>query len=74
MQGIKLIGIVLIVAGVLGLAYGSFSYTQQTHEATLGPLQLSVKEQKTVNVPVWAGAGAIVLGAVLLVMGGRKGG
>jgi len=74
MQGFKLIGIVLIVAGVLGLAYGSFSYTQQTHEATLGPLQLSVKEQKTVNVPVWAGAGAIVLGAVLLVMGGRKGG
>ena len=74
MQGIKLIGIVLIVAGVLGLAYGGFSYTQQTHEATLGPLQLSVKEQKTVNVPVWAGAGAIVLGAVLLVMGGRKSG
>ena len=74
MQGIKLIGIVLIVAGVLGLAYGGFSYTQQTHEATLGPLQLSVSEHKTVNVPVWAGAGAIVLGAVLLVMGGRKSG
>ena len=49
--------IVLIVAGVLGLVYGSFSYTKNTHEAKLGPIELSVKEKQTVNVPVWAGGG-----------------
>ena len=47
----------LTVAGVLGLVYGSFSYTKKTHEAKLGPIELSVKEKQTVNVPVWAGGG-----------------
>ncbi|MEO6326763.1 MAG: hypothetical protein ABIT01_13765 [Thermoanaerobaculia bacterium] len=55
------------MAGVLGLAYGSFSYTKDTHSTKIGPLELSVKDKKTVNVPVWAGIGAIVAGAVLLV-------
>jgi multidrug transporter EmrE-like cation transporter len=73
MNSIKLIGIVLIVAGALGLAYGSFSYTKDTHTAKIGPIQLSVKEKETVNVPVWAGIGAIVLGGVLLLLGGKKG-
>lgn len=68
----KIAAIVLIVAGVLGLAYGSFSYTKETHEATLGPLKLSVKEKQTVNVPIWAGVGAIVVGGVLLLLGSRK--
>jgi hypothetical protein len=54
------------------LAYGSFSYTKETHKATLGSLELSVKDKETVNVPVWAGVGAIVLGGVLLLVGGRK--
>jgi len=49
--------VVLIVAGVLGLVYGSFSYTKETHEAKLGPLELSVSDKQTVNVPVWAGVG-----------------
>ena len=65
--------IVLIVLGALGLAYGSFSYTRKTHEATLGSLELSVKEQQTVNVPVWAGVGALVLGGALLFRGTKKG-
>jgi drug/metabolite transporter (DMT)-like permease len=69
MNPTKIIGIVLIVAGTLGLIYGSFSYTKETHETKIGPLQLSVKEKETVNVPVWAGAGAIAIGVVLLVMG-----
>ena len=56
----------LIVAGGLGLAYGSFSYTKDTHETKLGPIALSVKETQTVNVPVWAGVGAIVAGVILL--------
>jgi hypothetical protein len=54
------------------LAYGSFSYTKETHETKIGPIELSVKDKQTVNVPVWAGVGAIVIGGVLLVFGGKK--
>jgi len=72
MNAVKIAGIVLIVAGVLGLAYGSFSYTKDTHEVKLGPIELSVKDKKTVNVPVWAGVGAIVIGGVLLLFGSKK--
>lgn len=72
MNAIKMAAITLIVAGVLGLAYGSFSYTKETHKAKLGPIELSVKDKETVNVPVWAGVGAIVLGGLLLVFGGRS--
>lgn len=68
----KLTGVLLIVAGVLGLAYGSFSYTKQTEQVKLGPLELSVKEQKTVNVPVWAGAAAVIAGIALLSLGAGK--
>ena len=72
MNGIKLIGAALIVAGVLGLVYGGFSYTKDTHDLKLGPLELSVKEKETVNVPVWAGVAAIVGGAALLLFGSKK--
>jgi len=68
MNAIKIAGIVLIAAGILGLVYGGFSYTKETHEAKIGPLELSVKDKETVNVPVWAGVGAIVVGGLLLVM------
>ena len=68
----KLLGMVLIVAGVLGLLYGGFSYTKDTHTTELGPLSFSVKEKERVNVPAWAGVGAIVLGGLLLLTGGRK--
>jgi len=68
MNAIKIIGVVLIVAGVLGLVYGSFSYTKETHKAKIGPLEFQVKEKETVNVPVWAGVGAIVVGTVLLLV------
>ncbi|RPI08631.1 MAG: hypothetical protein EHM71_07940 [Zetaproteobacteria bacterium] len=66
MSAVKIAAIALIAAGILGLAYGSFSYTKETHEVKLGPLELSVKDKQTVNVPVWAGVGAIVAGGVLL--------
>jgi hypothetical protein len=69
---VKITAIVLIVAGVLGLGYGSFSYTKQTHDVKLGPIEMSVKEKETINVPVWAGVGAIAIGAALLLLGGRK--
>jgi hypothetical protein len=64
--------LVLIVAGVLGLVYGSFSYTKETHEAKVGPIELTVKDKETVNIPVWAGVGAIAVGGVLLLLGGKK--
>jgi TRAP-type C4-dicarboxylate transport system permease small subunit len=68
MDAVKIVAMVLIVAGVLALVYGSFSYTKETHEAKIGPLELSVKEKETVNIPVWAGVGAIVVGGILLVL------
>lgn len=72
MNTVKIAAIVLIVAGVLGLAYGSFSYTKETHQARIGPIELSVNEKQTVNIPVWAGVGAIVIGGVLLFIGSKK--
>lgn len=73
MNSIRIAAIVLIVAGALGLVYGGFSYTKSTQNLKLGPIELSVKEKETVNVPMWAGIGAIALGGVLLVVGSRKG-
>jgi hypothetical protein len=57
---------------VLGLVYGSFSYTKENHEAKIGPITLSVKEKETVNVPMWAGIAAVVAGVVLLLVGGKR--
>lgn len=71
MNAVKIAAIVLIVLGVLGLAYGGFSYTKQTHKGQLGPIELSVSEKQTINVPVWAGVGAIIAGGVLLLVGGK---
>ena len=68
MSAIKILAIVLIAAGTLGLVYGNFSYTKETHEGKLGSLELSVKDKETVNVPVWAGVGAIVIGGILLLV------
>ncbi len=72
MSAIKIAAAVLIVAGVLGLVYGSFSYTKETQHVTLGPIDLSVKDRETINVPVWAGVGAILVGGVLLLLGKGK--
>ena len=66
MNAAKLVAILLIAGGALGLAYGGFSYTKETHEAQIGPIELTVKDKQTVNVPVWAGVGAIVIGGALL--------
>jgi uncharacterized membrane protein YidH (DUF202 family) len=65
----KLIGILLIVAGGLGLAYGGFSYTKETTGMKVGPLELKVQEKETINVPLIVSAGVMVLGVVLLVVG-----
>ena len=72
MNAIKAAAIALILAGVLGLVYGGFSYTKETHEANVGPIKLSIADKETVNIPVWAGVGAIVIGVALLGFGGTK--
>lgn len=68
----RIAAILLIVAGALGLAYGGFNYTKETHTADIGSLHLSVDEKEHVNVPVWAGVGAILLGGLLLVTGRKS--
>lgn len=73
MNAVRIVAIALIAVGALGLLYGGFSYTKQTHQAKLGPIELSVNEQQTVNVPVWMGVGAIVVGGALLLFGSKKG-
>ena len=73
MNAMKLLGIVLLVGGILGLMYGGFTYTKETHEAKIGPTVLSVKDKETINVPIWAGVGAIVIGGLLLVSGIKRG-
>lgn len=72
MEANRIAAIVLIVLGALGLAYGGFSYKKETHEANVGSLHLSVSENRHVNVPVWVGAVAIMLGGVLLVTGLKR--
>jgi len=73
MNAMKLLGIVLLVGGILGLVYGGFTYTKETHEAKIGPITLSVKDKETINVPIWAGIGVIAIGGLLLVSGSKKG-
>jgi multidrug transporter EmrE-like cation transporter len=73
MNAMKMLGIVLIVGGILGLAYGGFTYTKETHETKIGPIVLSVTDKETVNVPIWAGVGAIVIGGLLFFFGNKKG-
>lgn len=72
MNAIKVIAFALILGGALGLVYGGFTYTKETHEAKLGPIELSVKDKETVNIPVWAGVGAIAIGGALLIFGTKR--
>ncbi len=72
MSAVKIMAIVLIVAGIVVIAYGKFSYTKETHDIKLGPLEMSVAEKQTVNVPLWAGVLAILGGGVLLLYANQK--
>ena len=72
MNAFKILAIVLIVAGILGLAYGKFSYTKESHNAKLGPIEFSVKDTETVNIPLWTGVVAIVAGGLLLLAPARS--
>jgi uncharacterized membrane protein YidH (DUF202 family) len=70
--GMRLIGIVVLAVGILALAYGGFSYTRETHDVKLGPVEFSVKEKERVNIPLWAGVGLAVVGAGLLIGAQKK--
>lgn len=66
MNAIRMLAIVLIVVGGLALAYGGFTYTKETHQANLGPIEFSVKDRETVSIPVWAGLGVLLAGVALM--------
>ena len=68
MSVLKIVAVLLIAAGIVGLLYGGITYTKSTHDAKIGPLELSIKDKETVNIPIWAGVAAIVVGGALLVV------
>ena len=68
----RMLAIVLLVAGALALAYGGFSYTSEPHEAKLGPVEIAISEKKRVKIPVWAGVALLVVGGGLLLSGKKK--
>lgn len=72
MNTIKMLALVLIAGGILGLMYGSFSYTRETQEVKIGPLEMTVQDKKTVDIPVWAGVTAIVAGGGLLLFASKN--
>jgi TRAP-type C4-dicarboxylate transport system permease small subunit len=69
MNATRIVAVVLIVAGLLGLAYGGFSYTKEETQAKLGPFELKVRDKETVSIPIWASVAAIAIGGVLLFVG-----
>ncbi len=64
--------LLLIAAGIAALVYGKFSYTKDSHTAQIGDIGITVQDQRTVNIPIWAGVGAIVVGSLLLLVPPRK--
>lgn len=69
----RIIGLILIVAGIAAIGTGGFSFTKETHQARIGPIEFSVKEKQDVLFPTWASVAAIVVGGALLIFGGKKG-
>lgn len=72
MSALRIVAIVLIAAGIIGLVYGGITYTKSSHDAKIGPLEFSIKDKETVNIPVWAGVGAIVAGGILFFLRTKK--
>ena len=72
MGTVRIAAIAIIIAGVLALLYGGFSYTRESTAAKLGPLELKVEEKNRVNIPMWAGVAAIAAGGLVLVGASRK--
>jgi hypothetical protein len=72
MSLVKMIAVVLITLGVIGLVYGNITYTKESHETKVGPIELSIKDKETISIPIWAGVGSIAFGSMLLLLGRRK--
>jgi len=72
MTPLRIGAFVLVVLGALGLAYGKFTYTKETHQTKVGPLEFTVKDKESVTIPPWLGVGVIVLGGVILLVSGRR--
>lgn len=70
MNAKRLVGAAILTLGILALVYGSFTYTQETHDASLGPIEIEMKDKETVNIPVWVGVVATVAGGAVLLFGG----
>lgn len=66
MNAIEILAIILILGGIIGLAVGKFTYTKETHDAKIGPIDISVKDKETVNIPFWASVVAILAGGLML--------
>ncbi len=73
MNAVRIVAIVLIVLGAVGLAYGGFTYTKDRHEMQVGPVQVTVSEERSVPIPLWAGIAAVVVGVGLLLVPAKKG-
>lgn len=72
MKTVNILGIVLIIAGILGVVFGSFSYTKETEEVKLGPIEMTVQDRQRVDIPIWASIGVMVLGGALLFLGSKR--
>jgi hypothetical protein len=72
MNSSRVLGIILMAAGALSLAYGGFSYTKSRSEVDLGPLSFEVQERKRVDLPIWLGVGLLVAGGGILAFAGRN--
>lgn len=72
MAFLRLTAILIIIGGVLALVYGSFTYTKVTQKTNIGPIDVSIKEKETINIPVWTGAGAIAFGSLILLFGNKR--
>ena len=72
MNTFKIVAVVLVILGILGLAFGSFTYTKDIHNTKLGPFSFSIKDKETINIPVWAGIVSVVVGLGLLLVKPRK--
>jgi hypothetical protein len=71
MSGTKIAGLLLIIAGIVGLAYGRMSFTKEVHKASVGPISLMARETQDVVIPMWAAVGAVVVGGLVLMTSKR---
>ena len=68
----RIIGIICVIAGCLGLAYGGFSYTKESTGLKIGSLELKMNEKQDVSIPTVLSGGIVALGVLLIVVGGRR--